>query len=319
MKSISQFINERKERGKRIATAKNMIIGGKEFSSVKTFGIVTSENPDSQNLSNAQNRFYRRELQNILKRSKLNYTMQGGNFGGNKETSYIIFNPSFETMKYIAGEFEQTSFFYCYVTDDGVKYEYYEKEDTDSPYDDNRNDYVMKDSTSKITMKSDANDNYSFIGKDFKYSIDLSIFEDFDNRMTELITEMAERTGRTNESVISITMKDPNFTVMNYRIKTLVSDVDESYDDEMTVVKSNDIVKDIQSFMKWYNDIFEGDNEVNAVKVGNKDVWALERDGEVLLYIDKNGLIYADNKLKRRCGDIYNAYDALDRYGFPAY
>ena len=104
---------------------------------------------------------------------------------------------------------------------------------------------------------------------------------------------------------------------INNALVSSVSDVDESYDDEVTVDKTNDITKDIRSFMKWYNDIFEGDNEVNAVKLGHKDVWILERDGEALLYIDKNGQIYADSKLKRHCGDIYNAYDALDRYGFP--
>lgn len=133
--------------------------------------------------------------------------------------------------------------------------------------------------------------------------------------ISQFINERRERDKRITTAKNMIIGGNEFSSVNTFGIMT---DVDESYDDELTVEKTNDITKDIKSFMKWYNDIFEGDNEVYAVKLGPKDVWALERDGEVLLYIDKNGLIYADSKLKRRCGDIYFAYDALDRYGFPA-
>lgn len=69
--------------------------------------------------------------------------------------------------------------------DDGtVIHEYWEKQDASKPFNKETNPYIKKDEEASY-IEIDANDNYSVIGKNFKYVIPFSIFESIQRGIME--------------------------------------------------------------------------------------------------------------------------------------
>lgn len=207
MKNLVQYIQEasRNEKRRNEKFAKNIWINGKETAGIKRFAIFTCENPNSLNpdeLSGEErknalklNKKNAKELATILKQNHLKFVPVQGKFGGAVENSYMVFNISFEQTKKLSGKYEQTSFFYCYPDDKGdVVSEYWEKENDSEPYSSTKNDYICKE-TSTAWSKLDKNtkDNYSVIGGDFKYTIDLKLFESVSNDIIKNAKEICEK------------------------------------------------------------------------------------------------------------------------------
>jgi hypothetical protein len=140
--------------------AKSMFKDETNFKLFRTLGIVTAEN----------------EFKKELKRNHLQYIPIKEKFAGNEENTILIINPSIDIMKYFAGKFEQTSFFFCLNDGKDTIAEYWEKTDTTTKYDKKSNDY-KKINLTNVFIQLDKNaDEYTIIGDDFKFLIDASVF-----------------------------------------------------------------------------------------------------------------------------------------------
>ena len=110
---------------------------------------------------------------------------------GNDEHPYAVINMSKDTAKYLCGKYQQTSFIYSEFADDGkVMSEYWEKKDSEQPYNSNMNPYVLKDTCEEWEDLNGAEDNFTIIGRKFKYSIPFSIFNEIDDTISENISRM---------------------------------------------------------------------------------------------------------------------------------
>lgn len=232
MKKLVQYIKEssRNEKRRNEKFAKNIWINGKETAGIKCFAILTSENANSLNpnkLSGQErrdalkiNKKNKRDLLTYLKQNHLKFTPVQGKFDGATENSYMIFNISFEQAKRLSGKFEQTSFFYCYPNGKGdVISEYWEKEDSNKPYSSVKNDYVCKETTTAWTkLSKDTEDNYSVIGGDFKYTIDLKLFESVNNDIINNAKQIVESSGNDCETIQSVITRA--YMCIDYRANT---------------------------------------------------------------------------------------------------
>lgn len=152
--------------------------GKRGFNAIKTIVVFTSENPDSQQASSQFNKKVKKSLLNDIKIGGYSFVPAIGQFG-NSEHPYAVFNMSLDTAKILNGKYQQTSFVYSQLNDDGVIHsEYWEKRDTTLPYNSEKNDYVMKDECNEWKNMAEAEDYFTIVGKKFKYSIPFSIFED---------------------------------------------------------------------------------------------------------------------------------------------
>lgn len=219
MQDLKTYIQEasRSEKKNNERFAKSLWVKGKKIAGINSFAILTSENANSLNpneLSGQErrdalkiNKKNKRDLLTYLKQNHLKFTPVQGKFGGTTENSYMIFNISFEQAKKLSGKFEQTSFFYCRPNDKGdVISEYWEKEDDSKPYSSVKNDYVCKETTTAWTkLSKDTKDNYSVIGGDFKYTIDLKLFESVNDEIINSAKEIVESLNNTEtvQGVIS--------------------------------------------------------------------------------------------------------------------
>lgn len=195
--------------------------GRSGFNGVKTFGVLTSENPDSMKISNRDNKKNLKVLSNYLKSANYIFVKQKGYFAGNVENSYFIFNIGLETLKYYAGLFEQTSFIYGELKNEEVISYYYEKKEIDKSFSKRFNPYIEKD---KVVSFVDATDSldYSIIGKDFKYRLPFSIFESVSENIYNKFNE--SMSIQEMNSIIDLTINGVGETPHNYR-KKIYSDM----------------------------------------------------------------------------------------------
>lgn len=165
---------------------------------IKNFTILTSENPDSKELSYKENRELFADLKKSLKSGRYVWVEQKGHFGGNDEHSLYILNMPLNadgypaTSAYYAGKYEQTSFIYGTVIDGELHSFYYAKKDTNAKYDKVRNPYVLVEETVGVNDASNAED-YSVIGKNFKYTLPFKIFEDVSEQIVQKIKNAVVR------------------------------------------------------------------------------------------------------------------------------
>ena len=213
--NLSTFIIEasKNEKRRRERFAKNMFIKGKGIGGVFAFGILTGENPDSADpiqLSGQEkrdlfvlNKKNNKELLTVLKQNHLKFTPIEGHFGGVVEHSYMVFNISLEQLTKLAGKYEQTSFFYCQSNDKGdVISQYWQKKNTNEKYNSVKNPYEMvEENTAWSKLDKQTKDNYSVIGGDFKYTIDMKVFENVSNEILNRANEILEYKGTENEVI----------------------------------------------------------------------------------------------------------------------
>lgn len=211
--NLSTFIIEasRNEKRRKERFAKNMFIKGSGIGGIFAFGILTGENPDSADPSQlskqekrellALNKKNNKELLTALKQNHLKFTPIEGHFGGVVEHSYMVFNISLEQLTKLAGKYEQTSFFYCQPNNKGdVISQYWEKEDKNAKYNSVKNPYKMvEENTAWSKLDKETKDNYSVIGGDFKYTIDMKVFESVSNDILNRANEILEYNGTENE------------------------------------------------------------------------------------------------------------------------
>lgn len=193
MKNISNYINEAsinaKKRNKKFA--KEVLIKGKRLGNIKSFGIITAENPDGIKQSNQENKKLMDTLKKFLKDGHYIWQPVEGHYGS-KENSLMIFNIANDVLQNIAKKFEQESYIYATVEKDGEfpKFDYWEKKITGKPANAVKNPYLKKDESIKWVEKPDAEDYYTVIGKDFKFNINFSIFEELNDKLEQNIQEV---------------------------------------------------------------------------------------------------------------------------------
>lgn len=203
MKNLFDVITEasRNEKKRNLDVSKKMFMNGKSYNNIMSFAILSAENPDSKEDTAANNKKHMKKLSDLLKRDHYTFVRQDGHFEGNVEHSYIIFNITAEVTAKLAGKFEQTSFFYCYPDGNGnMVNEYWAKQDTKQPYNSVKNPYIFINKTTKVNNEKDAEDFYSIIDKDYKYSIDASVFVKADTALQESIENLKKEFNLIKES-----------------------------------------------------------------------------------------------------------------------
>lgn len=204
MKNLNNYILEKSINAKKrdLKSLVKSMRSGHKYSNILSVGIITAENPDSKEATSQENKKYMKELSDLLKTSKRAFTRVGGQFAGNTENTYAVFNVSTDELSYYAGKFQQTSFIFCIFDGDKVISEYWEKENKKLPYNKKTNNYVKKGSEDTLIETPDADDNFTFIGKKFKYNIpfDPKLFEAVNNKFAD----NCERYNMTVENGIDV-------------------------------------------------------------------------------------------------------------------
>ena len=163
-------INAKKRNEKNVENAFRK--GKPGINGIRHIAVFTAQNPDSNASSTSYNKKANRTLSKDLIKAHYPVVPAKGKFGGNVENSFAVINIDVDTVKYYCGLFQQTSFIYSTLINNTTMHsDYYEKSDISKEYDKDNNPYIIKDSADGFIDMSDAQDNFTVIGKSFKYQI----------------------------------------------------------------------------------------------------------------------------------------------------
>lgn len=216
-KTVSNVINElsisqKKRNNKNAENFFRKLKGG--FNGIKSIVITSAENPDSKSAPRPFNKKATSSLLDDLKSMRYVFVPSMGRFDGNDEHSYAVFNMDVNVAKKLNGKYQQTSFVVSTISNEGVVHsDYWEKKDKMLPYNERENDYVIKDECDEWIDLAKAKDNFTIIGKTFKFSIPFSIFENvnglFCNNIKRIIEIEKERGDKliNEDKIIEFTMR----------------------------------------------------------------------------------------------------------------
>lgn len=146
--------------------------------SLKTFSIITAENPKGEKLQRAENEIRMSELKKALEQERILFISQKGGYKTDEnpdgaENSLILINAQSFVAESLSLKFQQESFIYCECKDNKITSYYYQTEDFEH--------YKLLEKITKPIKNIEDADNfysmYTFNHKHIKYTIPF-LFED---------------------------------------------------------------------------------------------------------------------------------------------
>lgn len=191
---------------------------------IRTIVVLDSMDLDDQRTINQRNPKARRSLLSIIK-SRGYACVPAMKHFGNFDCPYAIFNMSVDSAKKMCGKYQQTSFVYSVLNEDGMIHsEYYTKQDPTLPYSKQANDYIKIDECDTWEDTSYSEGNFTVIGKEFKYGIPFKTLYAVNEAICENLKRMVsveKHRGNhsiTEESVLEYTINGVGLSPYLWRI-----------------------------------------------------------------------------------------------------
>ena len=178
--SISKILYETTRRQK----AQRSFLG--KMDNVKTFCIITSENPMGHKLSPSENRILYNELISELQSQQYIYFPVRGKYN-DTEHSLMIFNISLNSSLNIGLKYNQESFIYATVAPSETEgkneatFSYYEKGV--------KGGYRKVEETKEYLIVNDRKDYFTAISRKFKFTIPFKYFNECCMKINNIIAE----------------------------------------------------------------------------------------------------------------------------------
>ena len=153
---------------------------------VRSWGIMTSENPMGKSMKRTVNRNLVLQCKQALKQRGLEYIPVKGRYGGD-ENSLFVLNPLLKDMMELSSKFDQESFIFATCDDGECNMGYYEKGHGDSPY-------ILKHSRNHLVGMDDAEDFFTSVKARSKqaFKFQIPFFDGKDD--TDISSESIVRT-----------------------------------------------------------------------------------------------------------------------------
>ena len=189
-------VNKIEENSNRYRRLKRALFGD-DTGKIRTFAILTPENPMGVEATPAENKKAVDELKRSLRILGLTYTPVRGSYG-NKENSFVVFNCSLSDAKALAKTYNQESFFWGKTnTDSNSEIGYYMTKN-------NGTTYSLVEVSNVITYEDDATDFFSKFGIKFRINMrefgdnvpEIKNQEDFEESLNEKRTPMSRASHR---------------------------------------------------------------------------------------------------------------------------
>lgn len=183
---------------------------------IRTFAILTPENPMMQSTSAEDNNKRTKQFKELLKQGSIQYIKIEGEYG-NKERSYMLLNIPCSEASSIASRFQQQAFFWGKVNKDSNSIiEYWEVKDPNA----RKLEYKLTERNDRIASSRDFIDYFSRHGN-FKFRFDMDVFNESLNeikpiqREEELEHSLNENTSAMNRYYSRVLSTKPREELIN--------------------------------------------------------------------------------------------------------
>ena len=187
----TKFVNEISKNGKNRIRKKAINAIDNKDDNIRTFLIITGENPMAEPGTNNINRTQNNSLVDYLKQGHYAWQPVQGKYGST-ENSKIIFNVPLDESKMLALKFGQQSFIYGRKEDGKTLFDlYYINEQQD--------DYDLVE-TQDTYDKVLGDDYYTKIDKNHKFSVPFEYFNESCENFNKIINEQKKKSDKYNKN-----------------------------------------------------------------------------------------------------------------------
>ena len=187
----TKFVNEISKNGKNRIRKKAINAIDNKDDNIRTFLIITGENPMAEPGTNNINRTQNNSLVDYLKQGHYAWQPVQGKYGST-ENSKIIFNVPLDESKMLALKFGQQSFIYGRKENGKTLFDLYY-------INDGQDDYELVE-TQDTYEKVLGDDYYTKIDKNHKFSVPFEYFNESCENFNKIINEQKKKSDKYNKN-----------------------------------------------------------------------------------------------------------------------
>ena len=162
-----------------------------KLDSIRTFCILTAENPMGHQLPPQENRILQDSLLSDLKRYQYRYFPTNGKYV-QPEHSVFVYNISLESAKNICKKYDQESFIFAMINsrEHIVDFKYYQKNKSEKVVAPSKDkEYYFVEVKREWLDRIDFDDEFTCIGRNFKFKVPFDIFCGQVDSISEMVEE----------------------------------------------------------------------------------------------------------------------------------
>ena len=130
-------------------------------------------------------------LTNLLENAGYAFVPVTGEYNGNQDNIYAVFNLSLNSALYLCRHCQLTSLVWNRLNNDGAIYSrYWELNDTSAPYHKKENGFIAKQ---EWTTQYNADDDFAITGENVKYSIPFSVLKSLNDKIGKNLKQIVEQ------------------------------------------------------------------------------------------------------------------------------
>lgn len=156
---------------------------------IKTFAILTAQNPMGDKSGNSDNRKLNAELVDLLKRGNFAWQPVRGKYG-TTEDSKIVFNITVQECKWLCLKFLQESFIYGRKENGKTFFDLYVINADSTDYN------LIETHEGYESMSAGVNDYYTAIDKDHKFTVPFDYFNEACEYFNSKVNEAKAKSGK---------------------------------------------------------------------------------------------------------------------------
>ena len=187
---LERFIQEatNKAKSRDLDFKHKLAISGKVYANIASFALLTP----SANDKNVIDGFTRKLIESTVKAVSVKDMNSQG------KLACCLFNEKFESVAKFAGRLGLPDLFFCHTSEEGLVCEFWREEQTDRPYDQALNPYLLISKTNRWERDCNEPNVCTAIADNFRYVIDISVFDRVNEELEAGIQRVVKKFNRLN-------------------------------------------------------------------------------------------------------------------------
>ena len=187
---LERFIQEatNKAKSRDLDFKHKLAIGGKVYANIASFALLTPPANDK----NVIDDFTRKLTDSTVKAVPVKDMNSQG------KLACCLFNEKFESVAKLAGRLGLPDLFFCHTSEEGLVCEFWRKEQTDRPYDQALNPYLLISKSITWEHYCNVSNICTAIADNFRYVVDISVFDRVNEELEAGIQRVVKKFNRLN-------------------------------------------------------------------------------------------------------------------------
>lgn len=236
-------------------------------SGIRSFGIMTAENPMGQKYTKKQNIERQQSFQQHLQEGLFQYIRIKGKYG-NLENPFVILNINIDELLTLGAKYDQESVIFARNYFDYVEFQYWEQSGDGN--------FKLLDTSDYFTTLDDPEDFYSY-KRDWKFNIPFPIFESMNTYWREYNRGLSESTRQQIDRIWQSIVEEDRTLSHYYRLRAKCNYF--LHNEPMKLVNRDGFTesKGFEGYWVKYSKVYDVDKHITFI-LRNPELFNMTKD-----------------------------------------